>query len=101
MKDNGFKLAKERSRIYPAQTIRDADYTNDIALLAITIAQAETQLHSLERTVVSIGLHVTAERQNIYNSSVPIQDIVLKTYREQWTIETGGERRTERSGLAA
>ena len=34
MKYNGFKLAKERSRRYPAQTITDADYTDDIALLA-------------------------------------------------------------------
>ena len=29
MKDNGFKLAKERSRRYPAQTIMDAHYAND------------------------------------------------------------------------
>ena len=36
MKDNGFMLAKERSRRYPAQTIMDADYTDDIALLANT-----------------------------------------------------------------
>ena len=32
MKENGFKLAKERSRRYPEQTILDADYTDDIAL---------------------------------------------------------------------
>ena len=38
MKDNGFKLAKERSRRYPAQTITDADYADDIALLANTPA---------------------------------------------------------------
>ena len=31
MKENGFKLAKERSRRYPAQTIMDTDYTDDIA----------------------------------------------------------------------
>ena len=29
MKYNGFKLAKERSRRYPAQTITDADYADD------------------------------------------------------------------------
>ena len=29
IKVNGFKLTKERSRRYPAQTITDADYTND------------------------------------------------------------------------
>ena len=48
VKDNGFKLAKERSRRYPAQRIMDMDYTNDIALLANTPSQAKTLLHSLE-----------------------------------------------------
>ena len=37
----------------------------------------------------------------IYNSSVPIQDIALKTSREQWIIEMGGERGSGRSMLAA
>ena len=36
----------------------------------------------------------------IYNSSVPIQDVAFKTFREQWTIETGGERGSGRSVLA-
>ena len=42
MKENGFKLTKERSRKYPAQTIMDADYANDIVLLTNTPGQAET-----------------------------------------------------------
>ncbi len=37
----------------------------------------------------------------IYNSSVPIQDVAWKTSRERWTIETGGERGSGRSMLAA
>ena len=57
IKDNGFKLAKERSRRYPAQTITDADYADDIGLLANTPAQAETRLHSLERAAGGIGIH--------------------------------------------
>ena len=60
MKENGFKLIKKRRRIYHAQTITDADYADDIALLANTPAQAETQLLSLERAVDGIGLHVNA-----------------------------------------
>ena len=32
----------------------------------------------------------------LYNSSVPIQDVVLKTLRERWTIQTGGESRPGR-----
>ena len=31
MKENGFKLAKESCRMYPTQTITDADFTNYIA----------------------------------------------------------------------
>ena len=37
----------------------------------------------------------------IYSSSVPIQDVSLKTYRERWTIETVGERGSRRSMQAA
>ena len=57
IKENGFKLTKERSRRYPAKTITDADYADDIALLANAPSQAETLLHSLERATASIGLH--------------------------------------------
>ena len=47
-------------------------------------------------------LHMVEQRQDdqlepIYNSSVPIQDVALKTYREQWTIETSGSRGSGRS----
>ena len=48
MKENSFKLTNERGRIYPPQTITDANYTDDIVLLANSPAQAETLLHSLE-----------------------------------------------------
>ena len=46
------------------------------------------------------------QRQNdqlepTYNSSVPIQDVASKTYRERWTIETGGLREPGRSGFEA
>ena len=60
MKDNGFKLAKESSRRYSVQTITDADYADDIALMANTLAQAETLLHSVERAAGGIGLHANA-----------------------------------------
>ena len=53
MKGNGFKLARERSSRYAAQTITDADYSDDIA---------ETLLHSLERAAAGIDLHVNADK---------------------------------------
>ena len=61
-KKNCPKLVKERSRRYPAQTITDADYADDIALLANTSAQAKILLHSLERAAGGIGLHVNADK---------------------------------------
>ena len=45
IKEKSFKLTKERSRRYPAQTITDIDYADDVALLANTPAQTETLLH--------------------------------------------------------
>ena len=51
-KENGFKLAKERNR----------RFTDDITLLANTPAQAESQLHSLERAASGIGLHVNRDK---------------------------------------
>ena len=49
-------------------------------------------------------LHMDEQRQDdklkpTYNSSVPIQHVALDTYREQWTLETGGEWRSGRSML--
>ena len=62
IKENGFELTKKRSRRYPATTIADADYADDIAILANTPDQAETLLHSLERAAASIGLYVNAHK---------------------------------------
>ena len=49
IRENGFELTKKRSRRYPAKTITDADYADDIVILVNTPNQAETILHSLER----------------------------------------------------
>ena len=62
IRENGFELTKKKSRRYPAKTITDADYADDIAILANTTNQAETLLHSLERAAAGIGLHVNAHK---------------------------------------
>ena len=62
IKENGFELTKERIRTYPAKTITDADYADDIAILANAPAQAETLLHSLERAATGIDPHVNAHK---------------------------------------
>ena len=62
IRENGFELTKKRSKRYPAKTITDADYADDLALLANTPNQAETLLHSFERAAAGIGLHVNAHK---------------------------------------
>ena len=59
IRENGFELTKRRSKRYPAKTITDADYADNLALLANTPNQAETLL---ERAAAGIGLHVNAHK---------------------------------------
>ena len=62
IKENSFELLKKRSTGYSAKTITDADYADDIAILANAPAQAETLLHRLERAAAGIGPHVNAHK---------------------------------------
>ena len=62
IKENGFELTKKGSRKYPAKTITDTDYADDIAILANAPAQAKALLHSLEGAAACIGLHVNAHK---------------------------------------
>ena len=49
IKENSFTHKKARSRQYPAETITDADYADDLGLLANTSTKVEFLLHSLEQ----------------------------------------------------
>ena len=60
--ENGFELQKKWSRRYPAKTITDADYADDIGFLANTPNQAETLLHSFEPASAGISLHVNGQK---------------------------------------
>ena len=76
-KENSFKLAKERSRRYSSQTITDADYADNIALLVNSPTKAESLLHRLERTAGGIGLHVNADKTEYicFNQRVDISTL--------------------------
>ena len=62
IRENGFELTKKRSRRYPAKTITDADYANDVAILSNTPNQGETLRHRLERAAAGTGFHVDAHK---------------------------------------
>ena len=71
---NGFKLPKQRNRRYPAQTITDVNYADDIALLANTPALAESLLQSLERAEGDRGLQANADK-NQFNPIVIVLQV--------------------------
>ena len=55
-----FHMKKARSRQYLTETMTDADYADDLALLKNTPVQNESLLNSLEQTVECIGFYVNA-----------------------------------------
>ena len=55
MSENGFTLQKARSRQYPAETLTDADYMDDLALLTNIPAEAKSLL-----AAECIGLYMNA-----------------------------------------
>ena len=60
VKEKSFELTKKSSRRYPAKTITNADYADNIALLENAPTQAETLLHSMERApqaLASMSMH--------------------------------------------
>ena len=87
IRENDFELTKKRSRRHPAKTITDADYADDIAILANTPNQAETHLHSLERSTAGIGLHINAHKTEYmcFNQTGDISSL------EGTSLKTGGQ----------
>ena len=53
---NGLTLKMARSKLYPAETITDADYIDYLALLAHSPGHAKSLLHYLEQAARGIGL---------------------------------------------
>ena len=58
----GLTLTKARSRRYPAKTISDIDYADDLALTSDTIEEATQILHHLEVAAKEIGLRINAKK---------------------------------------
>ena len=92
-KKKNLMLAKER-RKYPAQFITEADYTDDIVLLASTLAQAEFLMQSLERAAGRIGLYANAYKTEYMclNQRGDISTVnggLLESWRSSPTSEEG------------
>ena len=51
-----------KSRLYPAETIKDADSVDDVILVANTAAQVVSLMRNLRQTAGSIGLYMNANK---------------------------------------
>ena len=61
-KELGLTLTKQKSRRYPEKKITDADYADDLAVLADTLKDATTLLHNIEKVAKQIGLYLNADK---------------------------------------
>ena len=61
-------LKKAKSRRYPVETITDADYADNMALLTKAPTQAEYLLHYLEQEAGGIDLHENEEKNGVHVS---------------------------------
>ena len=68
---------KEKKQKVSAKTITDANYADDIAILANAPNQAETLLQSLEWAATGIGLHVNTHKTEYvcYNQTSSISTL--------------------------
>ena len=61
-KQLGFTLTKQKSRRFPAVKITDADYADDLAVLADILKVATTLLHNIEKIAKETGLYLNADK---------------------------------------
>ena len=66
----GFTLQQRRSRRFPAKNITDADYADDLVILANNIVDAEKLLHNLENAASEIGLYINVSKTKFMTLNV-------------------------------
>ena len=75
IKENGFELTKKRSRRYPATTITDADYADDIAILANT-----PDISTLEGTSLKLVDKFTYLGSSVESTEKDIETRLMKAW---------------------
>ena len=81
--DLGFTITPRRSSRYPAETISDLDFADDICLLSDTIEKAQKLLKRVETACRKVGLHLNAKKTEVVPINVPLPYIPLKTIERQ------------------
>ena len=72
----GFTLEQRQSKRYPARTLTDTDFADDIALLSDNIAHAEVLLHKVESAAKEIGLTINSQETEYMSFNNPQGNLV-------------------------
>jgi hypothetical protein len=85
---HGFTFKLRKSSRYPERKLGDLEYAYDIALLADSTEQLNSQLEALRREASKVGLKINEEKTEAmlfnqpYNAQALIEGIALKTVDE-------------------
>ena len=96
----GFNETTTRSAVVPVPQKRTNDsfrLVRDLLFILHTVHKVRTPVNLFTWT----NKGKTIKLEAIYNSSVPIKDVSLKTCRKLWTIEKGDEKGSGISELIA
>ena len=63
IKENSFFRISSASCLFQCETMTDADYLDDLALLANALAQVKFLLHSLEQPAEGIDFYVNTNKK--------------------------------------
>ena len=72
----GFTLEQRQRKRYPARTLTDTDFADDIALLSDNIADAEVLLHKVESAAKEIGLTINSQKTEYMSFNNPQGNLV-------------------------
>ena len=99
-KRKSFHFKNDKSRLYPAETMTDADYADDLTLHASTPTPAESLWHSLEQTARGIGLYEKAQkRANFTLRGKPVNFVDHFTYVGSNTSSTESDQHKYKEGI--
>ena len=86
-KELGLTLTKQKSGRYPGKKITDADYADDLAVLADTLKDATTLLRNIEKVAKQIGLYLNADKTEFIcenqDASVGMKSLADKNIKQE------------------
>ena len=72
--NSGFTITPARSRRVKAEKLTDADFADDITLLADSMNEAQAMLDSLETAALQVGLKMNDDKTKFMSVNIPEEE---------------------------